>query len=286
LFLFLIDSGVSGPAWATVFAQLVSVVICYGRLRGIKEFRLGRCDFAFDYKLGIELLRNGLPMALMNSVTSVGCIFVQSCINGYGVIYTSAYSVCNKYLNFFMLPGITTGFAVSAFSGQNFGAKEFKRIRGGTKTAGLMALVSALLLGMILFLFAGPLAGLMLAGQEAVGYASVYLKFLALFLVLLNLLFVFRNCMQGMGKPAIPMCSGLAEMAIRISVILYGLPVFGFTATVYAEGMAWFGALSLNFFAYLFYLRRMEKTAADSTDDGGADGNSEQFTAVRPHTDT
>lgn len=253
LFLFVFDTGVAGPAWATLLAQLVSVGICGGRLFKIGEFRLSRCDFAFDfeYQMEKELLRNGVPMALMNSITSVGCIFVQGCINDYGVIYTSAYSVCNKYLNFFMLPGITIGFAVSAFSGQNFGAGEFERIRRGTRTAGIMAFISSLLLGAVLFFFAEPLAELMLAGQEAVGCTVVYLKFLALFLVLLNLLFVFRSCVQGMGKPAVPMYSGIAEMVIRIGVIVSGLPVFGFAAAVYAEGAAWIGALLLNLFSYL-----------------------------------
>lgn len=258
LFLFVLDTGVAGPAWATVLAQLVSVAICGGRLYGMEEFRLGKCDFVSDWKLERELLRNGVPMALMNSVTSVGCIFVQSCINGYGVAYTSAYSVYNKYLNLFMLPGITLGFAVSVFSGQNFGAGEFGRIRGGMKSACLLALFWSLFLGIILFFFAKPLAGLMLAGQEAIAYTSAFLKFLSLFLVLLNLLFVFRSCVQGMGKPAVPMCSGIVEMAIRIGVIFFGLPVFGFTAAVYAEGAAWIGALLINLFSCLHFLGHME----------------------------
>lgn len=253
LFLFIFDTGVAGPAWATLLAQLVSVGICGGRLFRIGEFRLSGCDFAFDfdYQMEKELLRNGVPMALMNLLTSVGCIFVQGCINDYGVIYTSAYSVCNKYLNFFMLPGITIGFAISAFTGQNFGAGKLDRIRRGTKAASVMALCSALLLGTVLLFFAEPLAKLMLTGQEAVGCTVVYLKFLALFLVLLNLLFVFRSCVQGMGKPAVPMCSGFVEMAIRICVITSGLPMFGFAAAVYAEGAAWIGALFLNLVSYL-----------------------------------
>ncbi|MDE7176422.1 MAG: MATE family efflux transporter [Lachnospiraceae bacterium] len=255
LCLFVFDTGVAGAAWATILAQFVSVLICCDRLYKIREFRIERSDFVFGRKLEPELLRNGMPMARMNAITSLGCIFVQSRINSYGVIYTSAYSVCNKYLNLFMLPGITIGFVVSAFSGQNFGAVKFERIRSGTKIADLMALFSSLLLGIILFFSAGPLARLMLAEQEAIGYTIIYLRFLALFLILLNLLFVFRSCVQGMGKPGIPMCSGLAEMAIRILVIILGLPVVGFTAAIYAEGMAWFGALMLNLFAYLFYIR-------------------------------
>lgn len=260
LFIFSFDSGVAGPAYATIFSQAVSVLICYCRLYGMKELRLSRRDFITDRKTEIALLKNGLPMAFMNSITSTGCIFVQSCINDYSVVYTSAYSVCNKYLNFFMLPGITLGFATASFSGQNFGAKKFERIREGVKAASLIAFFSALLLGMILFFFSDPLAKLMLTGQEAVGHASVFLKFLSFFLVLLNLLFVFRSCMQGLGKPAVPMYSGIAEMIIRILVIFFGLPVFGFKAAIYAEGMAWVGALALNIGSYiLFFSKRLAR---------------------------
>lgn len=82
-----------------------------------------------------------------------------------------------------MLPGITIGFAISSFSGQNFGGKKFERIRSGTRTAGIMALLSALLLGIVLFFFSDLLAKLMLSGQEAVDYASIFLKLLAVFIL-------------------------------------------------------------------------------------------------------
>lgn len=192
-----------------------------------------------------------------------------------GIAYTSAYSVCNKYVNLFMLPGITLGFAVSAFTGQNFGAGEFRRIRSGTRAAGIMALVSSLILGVALLFFSELLAGLMLEGQEAVGYTSLFLRFLAAFLVLLNLLFVFRSCVQGMGKPAVPMCSGIVEMAVRIAVIFFGFPILGFSAAAYAEGAAWVGALLLNLAAYLFFtgVQRKRETTGRREQENRDQGN-------------
>ncbi|MDE7232104.1 MAG: MATE family efflux transporter, partial [Lachnospiraceae bacterium] len=184
-------------------------------------------------------------------------IFVQSCINAYGVIYTYAYSVCSKYLNLFMLPGITAGFSISAFTGQNFGAKEYARIRSGVRTACCIAMVSALLLGMVLYFFSYQLAALMLTGNTSIEYTSVFLRFFALTLILLNILFVFRSCVQGLGRPFFPMCSGIAEMLIRIPVIYIGLPRYGFKATAYAECFAWVGALMINLSAYLHFLYKM-----------------------------
>lgn len=254
LFVYVLKTGVSGPAFATVFSQLVSGLICVYRLAKNKTVSLrglSRDDLSLNGASAKSLLKNGIPMACMNSVTSVGCIFVQGCINGFGAAYTSAYSVCSKYLNLFMLPGITAGFTSAAFTGQNCGAGDLIRIRKGTKISCLIAAVSALLLGAALFAFPEQLARLMLSGDEAVACTVMFLKRFALFLVLLNLLFVFRNTVQALGKPFIPMCSGIAEMLLRIPVIMFGLPLIGFKAAAYAECAAWAGALAINAFFYL-----------------------------------
>ncbi len=254
LFVYVLKTGVSGPAFATVFSQLVSGLICVYRLAKSKTVSLrglSRNDLSLNGASAKSLLKNGIPMACMNSVTSVGCIFVQGCINGFGAAYTSAYSVCSKYLNLFMLPGITAGFTSAAFTGQNCGAGDLIRIRKGTKISCVVAAVSALLLGSVLFTFPEQLARLMLSGEEAVACTVMFLKRFAFFLVLLNLLFVFRNTVQALGKPLVPMCSGIAEILLRIPVIMFGLPLIGFKAAAYAECAAWAGALAINAFFYL-----------------------------------
>lgn len=88
------------------------------------------------------------------------------------------------------------------------------RVRKGTKTSCVIAAVSAILLGTVLFAFPRQLACLMLSGDEAAAYTVMFLKRLAFFLVLLNLLFVFRSSVQALGKPLVPMCSGIAEMLL------------------------------------------------------------------------
>ena len=59
-----------------------------------------------------------------------------------------------------------------------------------------------------------------------------------------------------MGKPFVPMCSGLLEMVVRILVIILLLPRIGFRATAYAEVLAWLGAVLVNLGAYLKDIRK------------------------------
>lgn len=213
-------------------------------------------DFKNDIAMYLLLLKNGIPMACMNSVTAVGCMIVQSYVNDCGVAYTSAYSVCSKYLNLFMLPSLTAGFSISAFVSQNYGAGKVERIKKGVHVCLLIALISYVLLGLVMAFLPELLAGFMLSEEETISLAVEYLKICGAVLILVNLLFVYRNSVQGMGYPLIPMLSGITEMVLRIPAIILLMPEIGFKATAYAEAAAWIGALTLNWIAYRIFIRK------------------------------
>ena len=258
LLVFVLKMGVGGAALATVLAQFISVVICVYRLRKTECIHLTRDNFKNDFLLSMELLKNGLPMACMNSVTAVGCMVVQSYVNALGVAYTSAYSACNRYVNLFMLPSVTAGFSVSAFTSQNYGAKKYDRIKLGVRVGVMIGIISYLVLGLSMVLFSENLAKLLLNGQQPIELAVKFLRISGSMFFTLNFLFIYRSTVQGMGKPFVPMCSGLLEMGMRILVIVLFLQKIGFEATAYAEVVAWIGALGLNFVAYLTVMRKKQ----------------------------
>lgn len=123
LLIFVIGTGVEGAAIATVFSQVVSAFICIRKLASIQYAKLEKADFSPSVRIYWKLLANGVPMAIMNSITAIGCMVVQFFVNGNGATYTAAYSACVKYINLFMNPACTAGQAMSAFTSQNYGAK-------------------------------------------------------------------------------------------------------------------------------------------------------------------
>lgn len=250
LFIFIVKTGAEGAAVATVFSQAVSTLICILRIRQSGSLRLTSDDFKSRLSLSLALIKNGVPMACMNSVTAAGCIIVQSYVNTLGVVYTSAYSVCTKYVNLFMLPSLTAGFAISAFTSQNYGARKYARIREGVRVGLIIGLVSYVLCGAIMVCMPETLAGIMLNGAQPIALASGFLRICGSMFFVLNFLFIFRSAVQGMGKPLIPMCSGILEMLLRVLIIVLFLPRISFQATACAEVAAWAGALALNIAAY------------------------------------
>ena len=258
LCVFVFKTGVGGPAAVTVLAQVVSAAICFQKLRHIELIRVTREDFRNIGSMILNLLKNGIPMAIMNSITAVGCMTVQYFVNGMGVVYTSAYSACSKYINLFMQPACTAGYTMSAFTSQNYGAKQYDRILSGLKVCLSIAALSYILLGSFMVLFPRLLASLMLNGSEQIELAAGFLVKCGFMIFTVDFLFVFRSGCQGMGKPMLPMVSGVVEMAFRILVIALFIGKIGFDATVYAEIAAWVGALTLNAGALTYYI--LQKT--------------------------
>lgn len=262
VFIFWCHWGVAGAAIATIVSQVLSAIICFMKLRKIDIIRLAQEDFATDMSRYMQLLGNGVPMAIMNSITAVGCMVVQYFVNGLGVVYTSAYSACSKYINLFMQPAATAGLAMSSFTSQNFGARKLKRIQEGLHVCLSIALITYVVLGSVMLLFPRQLAGFMLNGEESIALASQFLPVCGVMIWAVDCLFVFRNGCQGMGKPLIPMISGIAEMVMRIATIVLLVSVIGFKATAYAEVAAWLIAFAMNFIAFEVNLRKEMKHTA------------------------
>ncbi|MBP3271723.1 MAG: MATE family efflux transporter [Ruminococcus sp.] len=261
LFIFVFHWGVSGAAIATILSQIVSGAVCFNKLRQIDFLALSKSDFIPEKDMYFILLKNGIPMALMNSITAVGCMVVQYFVNGMGVAFTSAYSACSRYLNMFMQPAATAGAAMSSYTSQNYGAKRFDRIKSGLKVCLGISAVTYVIFGSMMVFLPKQLAGILLNGKEQIALVAQFLPMCGIMIIAVDMLFVIRNGVQGMGFPFIPMLSGIAEMILRIGAIILLTGSMGFRATAVAEIFAWTGALAINTAAFIVVFSR-ERTVS------------------------
>ncbi len=267
--IYVLHMGVEGPAAVTILSQIISAAICYAKLRKIEDIRLAKEHFRDNIKIYLELLRNGIPMAIMNSITAIGSMTVQYFVNGMGVAYTSAFSACSKYINLFIQPSCTAGITMSSFTSQNFGAKKYDRILDGLKVCMTISLITYIIFGSVMVFFPRFLASMMLNGEQQIELAMGYLVRSGIMKFGVDFLFVVRSGCQGMGKPLFPMISGIVEMIMRVAVIVLYADKVGFAATSYAEIAAWLGALLINAIAFgVFlhgYMKKSESSAIPDT---------------------
>lgn len=259
LFVFPLGMGVFGAALATVLAQAVSMGYCFVYIHRIPELIPQKGDWKAEESLLLALTGKGIPVAVMNSVTAIGGMVLQIFVNQMGTAYVAAYAACMKVCSLFEQPGVTLGLAILTFTGQNYGAKKYQRIKNGV-AAGLFLSVLVNLPFAALEIFCPQfLASLMLNDQTVISYTCIFLPVTGIALFALGWLFVFRNACQGMGKTVLPMISGIVEVAMRVIVVLLLAPRFAFRGIAFAEISAWIGAGVMLMVTYLFYQFQLSK---------------------------
>jgi Na+-driven multidrug efflux pump len=157
--------------------------------------------------------------------------------------YAMAQGTASKIDNIFGMALNGCGLAMTTFAGQNFGAKNYNRLREGLKAGMLVGLIYTAFSTTGSILLAQPLTRFLLpsAPEEVYLYAQQYLTFQGVFYYLLLLLFIFRQALQAMGKSSLTIFGGITELVLRVIVSFTFAVWFGFEGACISNPLAWLG---------------------------------------------
>lgn len=242
LFILEFHMGVQGAAYATVLAQLISVVLCFARIfRKFPILHLQKSDFRPEKELIVEMYKSGLSMGLMSCLVSIGTIMLQSAINTFGTTVIVAHTAARKVFEIMSLPMSVLGSAMATYCGQNYGAKRFDRIRQGIRASLLIAAIWSVAVFIICHTVEGALIRFVASTTDAevIYWGSMYLKVDMSFIIVCGVIVILRNSMQGFGDRVIPVFSSCIELAGKIIFAFVFAPVFAYWGIIWAEPVVW-----------------------------------------------
>lgn len=242
LFILGFQMGVQGAAYATVLAQLLSVVLCLIRIfRKFPILHIQKEDFRFERELMAEMYKSGLSMGLMSCLVGIGTILLQSAINTLGTTVIVAHTAARKVFELVSLPNSVLGSAMATYCGQNYGARRFDRIRQGIRASLIIAAVWAVVVFLICHTIEGKLIQFVASttNPDVIYWGSTYLKVDMSFIVICGVIVILRNSMQGFGDRVIPVFSSCIELAGKIIFAFVFAPMFAYWGIIWAEPMVW-----------------------------------------------
>ena len=234
--------GVRGAAVATVASQAVSAVLCFiytWKKYAFLHFRL--IDFAPKKEFVKPMLESGMSMGLMNSLVAFGTLSLQTAINTLGTNTIVAHAATRKLSNLYMMPFSVLGTTMATYSGQNYGAGRYDRIRAGLK----VSLGCSYIWCVIVFIASYTICPYLIVAitdtsiQEVIDTACLYQRFDTCFYLIVPTITILRNSLQGMGDHITPIFSSGLELVGKVLIAMLLTPVIGYWGIIISEPVVW-----------------------------------------------
>ncbi|MDO5409520.1 MAG: MATE family efflux transporter [Lachnospiraceae bacterium] len=254
--------GVAGAVIATVIAQFFAAIYAMYSLFRIDFIYLTREDLRLQPGVCKKLLVLGAPMSLQNIIISIGGIIVQFIVNQFGITFIAGFTATNRLYGLIETAGISYGYAMTTYTGQNKGAGLYKRIHQGVLTAHVIGLITSVTISVIMIFFGKSILSLFITGTPAEILATTkvayrYLFIMSMFLPILYSLHILRSSLMGLGNSSFPMFSGIAELIMRVASSFIIPVYFGEMNLFFAEPIAWAGAVIVLLCGYLLCMSQL-----------------------------
>lgn len=260
LFTIVFSWGVAGVAWATFIAQgtacICALIILLQRLKKVYD---GNDAPIFDKGALREIAVISLPSVLQQSFVSVGNLFIQYLVNGFGPTIIEGYSAAVKLNTFTITVFATVGNGISSFTAQNNGAGRPDRIRKGLIAGIVFALVIAgLFFGLYFFLPKTFVSLFMNEGSsaDAMNTGIEFLKTVSPFYFVICLKLACDGVFRGAEKMGLFMLSTFIDLALRVISAFVLSDIMGAAGIWNAWPASWVIGTLIAVFCCFNYLRK------------------------------
>jgi len=263
LFVGVLGLGVASAAVATAISQFISMALCLVRLtHSDREYRVILREIRFDLPMLREILRNGIPAGLTNSIISIANVVVQSNINAFGAAAMAGCGAHQRVEGFCFLPVQCFNMAISTFVSQNLGAKKPDRVRRGVRIGVTCTTVIAGVIALTVYTFSPMLIRLFDRTPEVISSGVMFQRTVMPFFFLAAYTHGMSAVMRGAGRATVPMLVMMVcWCAIRVTYItiaVHFLPQL--TTVAWAYPLTW-SLSSLVFTVYYFKANWMNTKA-------------------------
>ena len=210
LFIVYFGWGVKGAAIATLISQILATLLVMYKIMSLDDnckLSLKQIKIYRGYTKDIFLV--GLPAGLQAIFMSISSLIIQSSINSFGAEAMAGMTIFAKVEGFLYFPLFSLGLAVTGFVGQNFGAKEYERVKEGINISLKISVYTSLIFIIILNIFAPYILKLFTndAAVIKVGLESIRIVFPSYVLYAMNQIYI--GSLRGIEKTFEPMLISL-----------------------------------------------------------------------------
>ncbi len=209
---------VGGVATATVTSQVLSAFMILQVLTKTREaYRNNLRRLHIHWESLKEMMRIGVPTGFQGACFSLANILVQTAINSFGATAVAGNTAAMTVETIGFVSIAAIGQATLTFCSQNYGGKQYRRIREVIKYTVALSFTCSSIVCITLYLLRHWEMNLFTDNPEVIEWGIARLKILLPFYFLCGLMDVLANGLRGLGysiSPTIIMILGICVFRI------------------------------------------------------------------------
>lgn len=228
IFVGLFHMSVVGAGLATLASQIASaVLVTYSLLKTDSSYKLRREEIKPHKDEMKKIFEIGIPTGIQTSLLSFTNVIFQAKINSFGSAAIAGIAAEGRIDGFLFMALQAIALAATTFSGQNFGARKFERLREGVKVSLIIVGAISAVLSVIAIFFAEPLIAVFNSDPDVVKYGADFLKIISLGIWSFGLSETLSGFIRGSGNAMGPMIISLFSICIlRLIIVYIAMPIF------------------------------------------------------------
>ncbi len=268
IFVICFHMGVAGVALATVISQAVSaflVVRCLILNDGSVKLDLKRLRIVPDKMY--KMIQIGVPAGLQGAMFSISNVLIQSSVNSFGSVAMAGNTAAQNIEGFVYTAMNALHQGAISFSGQNFGARKYKRIAKTALICELTVVVVGILISAIVLVFSKPLLGLYSTDVEVIQFGINRLLIICTTYCLCGMMDVMVGILRGMGYAIAPMIVSLTGVcALRVIWIYTIFAEYRTLQVLYLSyPVTWTVTFLVQLLIFILIYRKLREKDADNT---------------------
>lgn len=251
IFIFSLNMGVAGGAWAMVVSRgLFAGYAIYRMFMKPSEIQLKLSDLKPDYSLIKHIFKIAVPSSIGQSMEALGFLVMNIFIIELGEATLTAFSIGNRVNGLILMPALGIGSALATIVGQNLGANQMSRAKEAVKVSAIISTALLTLGGLPMIIWATPVIKAFSSDPVVISQGAHYLILITLSIPLMGFFNIFVGTFQGAGHTMMVMFMQLGRLwGMRIPLIILLMRLLPGD-----PGAIWYSMILSNFLTCVFGL--------------------------------
>ncbi len=202
IFIFYLDYGVTGAAWATTISQIIVfcifIYMLFIKHRTYIRFKLK--DFSPSSFIIYDIIKVGIPVSMSMVVMAIGQLVFNRLLVNYSTNAVAAYQIGGRIDMLVFLPIFGIASALTTMVGMFYGANEINKIKFISSYGIRSSLIITSICSALLYIFA-PLVISIFTSDPTIQKISIdYLRIISLLFPFISIGLTIGRILQGLGQ--------------------------------------------------------------------------------------